>query len=617
MFRGPPRSGQDSAKETETETEAVKRPRRGSHRARVASADHGAAAAAETAASSTERSSWIGRGPVNMLLLRRRIEVCLQWNSVDDPAVQWVSNEHVQRHLLALLPDEPIAAEGDPLTLIPKLKAEALAAKIDSKILGDCVRNLITEARLSKYGAAEVVLTETISRRGVTFQELSSTPGIRYGYLVDLRKHAGAMGEPSLAMMAYQKAQAMAKGGELHSDPEGSTRLRDMLIRAVADPDMGPVAICDLHEQYQGMLKLEPLGDSSAVEPRKPGRPRIALLTGRALRTRFISSWLELLQKHAEVTVIKYEELPFGDSAEARLADKIRCHHFDMVIEFEGYTGSGLNLLPSLDLAPVQINFLGYPSTTGLASKPGRRTMRIVDAITDPPGKAEGYNREELLHIDGGFHCYRPEYEINPKPEPPCVRNPGSATTFGYFGNPSKLHRATLVTWKKILDRVPGSALHLRYPPNPDTKLQQWGLVRLIQEVGFGAGQVAILPAADGNFYPGIDGVDIMLDSYPYNGTTSSIDHFLCGVPMVTLNWDDRHATRVGKSLLHQVGLPDLATDTEEAYIETAVALAKDHPRLSELKKTLPARARDAFCNGPAFFARFWAQIEPLLPASE
>ena len=97
------------------------------------------------------------------------------------------------------------------------------------------------------------------------------------------------------------------------------------------------------------------------------------------------------------------------------------------------------------------------------------------------------------------------------------------------------------------------------------------------------------------------DRVDIALDPFPYNGTTTTCEALWMGVPVVTLR-GDRHAGRVGASLLTQVGLSDLIADSTEAYVEMAVALTSDPARLCELRQSLrPRMAASPLCDAPAF----------------
>ena len=97
------------------------------------------------------------------------------------------------------------------------------------------------------------------------------------------------------------------------------------------------------------------------------------------------------------------------------------------------------------------------------------------------------------------------------------------------------------------------------------------------------------------------DRIDIALDPFPYNGTTTTCEALWMGVPVVTVR-GDRHAGRVGASLLGQVGLQDLIADTVDGYVKIAAALAENPTRLQELRRSLRARlSASPLCDGASF----------------
>jgi protein O-GlcNAc transferase len=97
--------------------------------------------------------------------------------------------------------------------------------------------------------------------------------------------------------------------------------------------------------------------------------------------------------------------------------------------------------------------------------------------------------------------------------------------------------------------------------------------------------------------------VDIALDSFPYHGTTTTCESLWMGVPVVTLA-GTTHVSRVGVSLLNNVGLPELIAQTPQEYVEIAVNLAKDLPRLAELRRILRSRMQASPLMDAPRFAR-------------
>jgi predicted O-linked N-acetylglucosamine transferase (SPINDLY family) len=117
------------------------------------------------------------------------------------------------------------------------------------------------------------------------------------------------------------------------------------------------------------------------------------------------------------------------------------------------------------------------------------------------------------------------------------------------------------------------------------------------------ADRVDLLPwLPDGNAHLALyDRIDIALDPFPYNGVTTTCEALWMGVPVVTLR-GERHAGRIGASLLTHLGLTDMIADTVEGYVEIAVALAGDPARLNDLRRSLrPRMAASQLCDGPAF----------------
>ena len=284
-----------------------------------------------------------------------------------------------------------------------------------------------------------------------------------------------------------------------------------------------------------------------------------------------------------------------GMSDEA-LAARIRADGIDILVDLAGHTAH--NRLPVFARrpAPVQITWLGYPNTTGMSSI----GYRLVDAVTDPEGVADTLATEELVRLPGCFLCYGPP-EAAPEPSPPPSLAAG-AVTFGSFNNPAKLSDSTIELWAALLSRLPGSRLLLKGQAFADA-----GTSALVRERfarrGVEAGRVELvarIPDAAGHL--GAYGrIDIALDPLPYNGTTTTCEALWMGVPVVTL-LGDRHAGRVGASLLGSLGLDEFIAADRESYLATAIALASDAGKLTALRRELrPRMAASPLCDAPAF----------------
>jgi protein O-GlcNAc transferase len=283
-----------------------------------------------------------------------------------------------------------------------------------------------------------------------------------------------------------------------------------------------------------------------------------------------------------------------GLSDEA-LAERIRSDGVDVLVDLTGHTSK--NRLPvfARKPAPVQVTWLGYPNTTGLDAI----DYRLVDAVTDPEGEADAYASETLVRLPGGFLCYGPPDQAPAPGAAPCLSN--GFVTFGSFNNPAKLSGATLDAWTQVLTRLPTARLLLKGKPFADAATHALFLDRLAER-GVAADRVELVGWLPDQAHLALyDRVDIAFDPFPYNGTTTTCEALWMGVPVVTLR-GDRHAGRVGASLLTQIGLTDLIADSIEAYVEMAVALAGDPARLADLRHSLrPRMAASSLCDAAGF----------------
>lgn len=284
-------------------------------------------------------------------------------------------------------------------------------------------------------------------------------------------------------------------------------------------------------------------------------------------------------------------DLPDDEAERVMLDDGL-----DIVVELAGHTG--FNRLPLLArrVAPVQATWLGYPSGTGI------RTIdwRISDAIADPAPEADAHQLERVYRMPDMFIVYAPS------PEMPPVSATPSATTghinFGVYNNYQKVSDAALRCWKEILDRVPGATLTMKTPTLGDEELQDRVRARL-EAHGFASDRVRFLGPIPGfqAHLRTLEQVDIALDTFPYNGTTTTCESLWMGVPVIAM-LGDRHASRVSASLLSVIGHDELIAKDSADYVARAVSLAQDPERLARTRQGLrSAMAASPLTDVPRF----------------
>jgi len=278
------------------------------------------------------------------------------------------------------------------------------------------------------------------------------------------------------------------------------------------------------------------------------------------------------------------------------MAERVRADKIDILVDLAGHTANNRLLAFAELAAPVQVSYLGYPNTTGLSAM----GYRLTDDIADPEGPGGDLHSETLMRLPNGFLCFAPDVEAPAIAEPPALAN--GFVTFGSFNNLSKVTPATVAAWARILEGVPESRLLLKSRSLANEGTQQ-RYRALFAERGVDGKRLefhARIASKSGHL--GAYGrVDIGLDTFPYNGTTTTCEALWMGVPVVTFR-GDRHASRVGASILTRVGLGELIADTIDGYVMAAVTLAKAPSRLVELRRDLrPTMAASPLCDAAGF----------------
>ena len=291
---------------------------------------------------------------------------------------------------------------------------------------------------------------------------------------------------------------------------------------------------------------------------------------------------------------------------DAQAAELIRADEIDILVDLAGHTGGNRLLTFALKPAPLQVSWLGYPNTTGLATI----EYRMVDGWSDPEGMTDRFYAEKLWRLPDTAWCYRPlENLADPEPSP---RLAAGKVAFGSFNRLAKLSSQSIELWAEILRGVPRSTLVLKARGLADAAVRREVTARF-ERTGIAGERLAFSPwtetAREHVEYH--RNVDLALDTFPYHGTTTTCEALWMGVPVVTLA-GDMHHSRVGVSLLTNVGLPELIARTPEEYVRIAVELANDPRRLTEIRLGLRARMAASPLRNEGKFAR---QFEAALSA--
>lgn len=268
-----------------------------------------------------------------------------------------------------------------------------------------------------------------------------------------------------------------------------------------------------------------------------------------------------------------------------RAAALIREDGIDVLVDLAGHTASARPLVLGRRPAPIQVHWIGYPNTTGLDCI----DYRIADAWTDPVEEENCYSSEGIWRLPESFLCYAASESAPDPQDPPSLERP--YVTFGSFNSRAKLSDECVALWCRILKENSESRLVLKSLIGVGDEAARDSLRQRFEAHGIEAHRVDVLkPITEvGGHFAAYHDVDIALDPFPYHGTTTTCEALWMGVPVVTLA-GDRHASRVGVSLLNNVGLGELIAHSPQEYVRIANALAASPGRLAGLRASLRER---------------------------
>jgi protein O-GlcNAc transferase len=280
--------------------------------------------------------------------------------------------------------------------------------------------------------------------------------------------------------------------------------------------------------------------------------------------------------------------------ADEALAEWIRQDAVDILVDLTQHMAG--NRLPvfARQPAPIQVSFAGYPESAGLKAI----GHRISDRYLETGFAGEGTERKERVHLIDSFWCYDPceaKVEVNGLP----ARENGGVT-FGCLNNFCKVNEPLLRLWARVLGKVAHSRLVLL----SGVGSHRQRAIEALERDGVEPRRVEFVEYRPRREYLELyHRLDIILDTFPYNGHTMSLDALWMGVPVVSLA-GDTPVSRAGLSQLTNVGLPELVAHLEDDYVKIAVELAGDFARLMELRSTLRDRMRASILMDPPRFAR-------------
>ena len=282
---------------------------------------------------------------------------------------------------------------------------------------------------------------------------------------------------------------------------------------------------------------------------------------------------------------------------DAALAELIRADGIDLLIDLTMYARDCRPGLFARKPAPVQITYLAYVGTTGMATM----DYRITDGVLDPPEAKALPFIEQPLRLSRcwwSFSVPPPVVTIPAVVPPPCLSQ--GVITFGSLNNFVKMNPAVRALWAELVASVPGSRLVLHIK---ETRARE-GLLDFFAERGVASDRIVLIGYQNGPDYMATYGrIDIALDTTPFAGGTTSFDALWMGLPLVTL-CGARSSSRGGASILTTLGRPEWIARTPAEYIAIGQRLAADPHHLATIRSGLRAELRASPLMDGADFTR-------------
>jgi len=415
------------------------------------------------------------------------------------------------------------------------------------------------------------------------------------------------LGRLDEAMACYRKACSLAPAqSQFHSN---------LLYAGLFHPNHTPRLAAQAHADWN-RIHAEPLRIHHRAHgnDRSPDRPLRVGFVSPNLRDhvvgRNILPWFENRDRD-RLAFVCYSDAPRPDALTTRLrslasdwretqrlsdeelAAAIREDRIDILFDLTLHMARSRLPVFARKPAPVQVTFAGYPGSTGLTAM----DYRMTDRFLDPAERDDALYSEKSIRLDS-FWCFDPI-----EPSPPVQGLPAfekGFVTFGSLNNFAKVNDSMAAVWARVLLPLPASRFRLLAPVGEPRQR----ILALFNQHGITAERidfVAKLPRAD---YLALHrGIDLILDTFPYNGHSTTLDALWMGVPVVSLAGESA-LSRGGLSILNNVGLPELVAQSPDAYVGIARALAADLPRLSALRGVL----REKMLASPLMAAREWSR---------
>jgi len=277
-----------------------------------------------------------------------------------------------------------------------------------------------------------------------------------------------------------------------------------------------------------------------------------------------------------------------NDMTDDQVINLTRNEEIDIAVNLTGLTRNHRTGIFLKRVAPIQINYLGYPGTMGIKSM----DYIIADKIIIPDHEKKYYS-EKVKYLP---ECYISEAkDLLLKSTKNFTRLdfnlPDNKFIFCAIHNPLKINPRIFGIWVKILKRVKNSVLWITANNEPSKE----NILSELKKNGLEANRIVFAGRVKegGDHLKRLKLADLLLDTYPYNSHSTTYDYINAGLPMVTLKGNS-FASRVGASIYSSLKLQELIAKTESEYENIAVKLANDELKIKEIKDKMKKNAANS-----------------------
>lgn len=474
------------------------------------------------------------------------------------------------------------------------LLERAAAVEPDSAVVLNSLGNLLREL-------GDLTAAERLCRRAI---ELAPDYAEAHNNLGNALQDAG---RTTSAAAAYRRALKLRASPAFYSN---------LLYCLSHDETVDARTSFEAHrgfgERFGSALQSEQVPHANERDAGK--RLRVGFVSG-DLRRHAVSHFIEPVWRHLDrdrVQVFAYANLAGEDEVTLRLksladhwcvvaalqdrqfAQRVRADGIDILIDLSGHTARNRLMTFALKPAPVQASWIGYPETTGLAAI----DYYLADPHSAPPGAIDSLYVEKLVRMPASVAFQPPDGGPQVNALPALARG---HFTFGSFNRLSKLGSRTLGLWGRVLQAVPDSRMVLGNVS--DAALRQ-SLCERFAAHGVEPGRLQFHPRCPLDDYLGLHHeVDLVLDTLPYTGGTTTQHSLWMGVPVLTLA-GVRRAERISTANLARVGLAEWSVDSEDAFVERAVRATHELDTLADTRSGLRQRIRSSPLRRPEVVTR-------------